>query len=220
MKLCVFPNDPLQAYYDKGEIKERYYNPKDVFDEIHFISLIEKDIEISKIQTIGGTAKIRIHSVGKMNIRNRKKFVKKIIALVSEINPDIIRSYNPFIEGWLAANCAKKLKKPFVLSLHTQIDYKRKLARKRSLKKYLVLKYFEKKIEPYVIKNANKILIVYKNIEPYVKKHKGQNIEVLHNNIEINKFRNAGSVDLPKPLILSVGNLSEDKNHQCLIKAM
>ena len=27
MKLCVFPNDPLQAYYDKGEIKERYYNP-------------------------------------------------------------------------------------------------------------------------------------------------------------------------------------------------
>jgi len=24
--LCVFPNDPIIAYYQKGEIKERYFN--------------------------------------------------------------------------------------------------------------------------------------------------------------------------------------------------
>ena len=77
MKLCVFPNDPLQAYFDKGEIKERYYNPQNFFDEIHFITLIEQDIDTSKIQTIAGKAKIVIHSVGKINIKNRKKYVKK-----------------------------------------------------------------------------------------------------------------------------------------------
>ena len=54
MKLCVFPNDPIQAYYDKGEIKERYYNPQNIFSEIHFITLIDQDIESSKIQIIGG----------------------------------------------------------------------------------------------------------------------------------------------------------------------
>ena len=69
MKLCVFPNDPIQAYYDKGEIKERYYNPQNIFSEIHFITLIDQDIEASKIQVVGGKAKIIIHSVGKINIK-------------------------------------------------------------------------------------------------------------------------------------------------------
>jgi len=72
LKLCIFPNDPLQAYFDKGEIKDRYYNPNNFFDEIHFISLIDKDIDSSKIQKIVGNAKIVIHSVGKINIKNRK----------------------------------------------------------------------------------------------------------------------------------------------------
>ena len=44
MKLCIFPNDPLQAYYDKGEIKERYYNPNNLFDEVHFINDIERGV--------------------------------------------------------------------------------------------------------------------------------------------------------------------------------
>ena len=51
-KLCVFPNDPLQAYFDKGELKEKYYNPNNFFDEIHFISLTDQDIEVEKIQKI------------------------------------------------------------------------------------------------------------------------------------------------------------------------
>ena len=25
LKICIFPNDPLIAYYDKGEIKDKYY---------------------------------------------------------------------------------------------------------------------------------------------------------------------------------------------------
>ena len=159
MKLCVFPNDPLQAYFDKGEIKERYYNPQNFFDEIHFITLIEQDIDASKIQTIAGKAKIVIHSVGKINIKNRKKYVKKIIALCEEIDPDIIRAFNPLVEGWLAANCAKELKKPFLVSLHTQYDYNRKLIKKKNLKKYLALKYTEKFIGPFVLRTANKIVI-------------------------------------------------------------
>ena len=61
MKLCIFPNDPLQAYFDKGEIKDRYYNPNNFFDEIHFITLTDNDVDVDKIQTIGGTAKIIIH---------------------------------------------------------------------------------------------------------------------------------------------------------------
>ncbi|NIU00763.1 MAG: glycosyltransferase family 1 protein, partial [Nitrosopumilaceae archaeon] len=52
----------------------------------------------------------------------------------------MIRAYNPLIEGWLAARCAKRLQIPFVLSVHTQYDLHRKRFRVSNLKKYLVLK--------------------------------------------------------------------------------
>lgn len=77
LKICIFPNDPLIAYYNKGEIKDRYYNPENFFDEVHFITLTDQDIEAAKIQKIAGKAKIVIHSVGKINIKNRKKYLKK-----------------------------------------------------------------------------------------------------------------------------------------------
>ena len=49
-KLVVFPNDSLLDYYKKGEIKERYFNPKNWFDEIHVISLFDHEIESDKVK--------------------------------------------------------------------------------------------------------------------------------------------------------------------------
>ncbi|RZD48780.1 MAG: glycosyltransferase family 1 protein [Thaumarchaeota archaeon] len=220
LKICIFPNDPLIAYYDKGEIKDKYYNPGNFFDEVHFITLTDQDIESSKIQKIVGEAKMVIHSVGKINIKNRKKHLKEIIELCRKINPDVIRAFNPFVEGWLAANCAQKLGKPFFVSLHTQYDYNRKLS-KNKLKKYLVLKYTEKFIEPFVLDAADKIVVVYKIIQPYVTKHSSKNSEVLHNKVDCNRFFNGKPIsNLPQPLILSVGNLIPVKNHKILIKSM
>ena len=114
MKLCVFPNDPLRSYYEKGEIKERYFNPNNIFDEIHVISFIDSDIDEESIKKIGGNARLKIHSVGKINIKNKDKNKEKILKLIKSINPSIIRAYNPRIEGWFAAYCAQKLRIPVV----------------------------------------------------------------------------------------------------------
>ena len=221
MKLCVFPNDPIEAYYEKGEIKERYYNPNNFFDEVHIISFVENDIEESKVQSLVGQAKLKIHSVGKISIKNRAKNIERVKKLVEDINPRVIRAYNPSIAGWFAANCAKELGIPLFLSLHTQYDYNRKLAKKNNFKKYLSLKYTEKFIEPFVLETADKITIVYKIIEPYVLKHTSKKPEILHNKVDCERFANGSDLEsLPKPLILSVGALIQVKNHQCLIEAM
>jgi len=221
MKLCIFPNDPILSYYEKGEIKERYFNPGNFFDEIHIISFIENDVDESKVQILVGNAKLKIHSVGKINLKNKSKYKEKIINLVRTIKPDIIRAFNPLLAGWFAALCSKELGIPFFLSLHTQYDQNRNLIKKSNLKKYLALKYTEKFIEPIVLKNADKITIVYKIIEPYVKKHKGKKPELLYNSVDYDRFSNATPIkSLPKPLIISVGNLIKEKNHQCLIQAM
>lgn len=221
MKVCIFPNDPIISYYNKGEIKERYYNPNNFFQEIHIISFIEKDVEESKVQILAGNAKLKIHSVEKISLKNRSKHLEDIISLIKTINPDVIRAYNPFLEGWFAAKCSNKLKIPFFLSLHTQYDYNRKLVKRSNLKKYLALKYTEKFIEPFVIQKADKITIVFKIIEPYVIKHGGKKPELLYNKINFKQFSNAEPTEsFPKPLIISVGRLIKEKNHKCIIDAM
>lgn len=222
MKLCVFPNDPIISSYNKGEIKDRYYNPGNIFDEVHIISLTEKDIDESKVAVIAGSAKLRIHSIGKINLLNRSKYVDKVKSLVREISPDIIRAYNPLVEGWFAALCAQELRIPLYVSLHTQYDRLRQLNKKSNFKRYLALKYSEKFIEPFVLKRADKITIVYRIIEPYTVKLCGKKPEVLYNRIDCARFSSGKPVvdDLKKPLIISVGSLIKPKNHSCLINAI
>ena len=220
-KLCVFPNDPLIAYYEKGEIKERYFNPKNLFDEIHVISFCDNDIEVDKIQMVAGNANLKIHSVGKTNYLNKNKKKEQVLKLLEKISPNVIRAYNPRIEGWIACYCSQKLKIPFFVSLHVQYDEFRKMIKKKNIKKYLALEYSRKNIEPYVLKNAEKITAVYKIIDPYVVDLCGKHPEILYNRIDLRRFRKGEKITtFDKPLILSVSRLTPQKNHDYLIRAM
>jgi glycosyltransferase involved in cell wall biosynthesis len=221
MKLCVFPNDPLIAYYEKGEIKEGYFNPGNLFEEIHCISNSLDDIEVEKVQKLAGNAKFFIHCVGKINLKNYKRSYPKIIKIIQEINPNILRAYNPYIEGWLAAKCSTELNIPLVVSLHTQYDFRKEKNNKVNLKKYFALKMSQKYVEPYVIQNATKIIVIYDIIKSYVKKFTDKEPETLYNKVNQKIFfPNLNKKINSIPHIIAVGNLSEEKNHQCLIEAM
>lgn len=221
MKLCVFPNDPIISYFKKGEIKSRYFNPCDIFDEIYIISFIENDIESSKVQLLAGNAILKIFSMGKLNTLNLKRKKDVVLNLVKEIDPDVIRAYNAKLEGWIAAYCSNNLGKPFFVSIHAQYDGYRKLVKSKDFKKYLLLQYSRKFIEPYVLKNANKITGVYKIIEPYVYDIIKKKPEILYNKVDLKRFTPKIKKTLTeKPLILSVSRLSSQKNHHILIKSV
>ena len=221
MKLCIFPNDPIMAYYEKGEIKDRYYNPENFFSEIHIISFTEKDIDELKVQKIAGTAKLKIYSVGRINLLNKNSKKNKVLKIIKQINPDVIRSYNALLEGWIGAKCSQEYNIPFFVSLHVQYDTKRKFEKHRNYKKYLALKYYRKTIEPFVLKIADKITIVYKIIEPYVIEMCQKKPEILYNRINLEKFQNGKKIfEYEKPTIITVGRLTSRKNHDCLIKAI
>lgn len=220
-KLCIFSSDPLQAYVKKGEIKKNYFNPNNFFDEIHVISFIEKDIEKEKVQNLAGNATLKIYSVGKINFFNKITKKNQILKIIKEIQPDVIRSYNSLIQGWIAAYCCKKLQIPFYLSLHVQYDGLRNMIKEKNLKKYLALQYSRKNIEPFVLKNADKITIVYKIIQPYVEELSNKIPEILYNRVDLKRFsKGERKITYDKPLILSVGRLTRQKNHIQLIKAI
>ena len=63
MKALIFPNDPLADYLKKGELKERYFNPNNIFKEVHFVTFFEDECSINEIQKTIGNAEGYIHSM-------------------------------------------------------------------------------------------------------------------------------------------------------------
>ena len=219
-KLCVFPNDPLIEYYKKGEIKDRYFNPNNLFDEVHIISFTNSDIEEEKVKTVAGNGTLKIHCVGIVNLKNMKRRKNDIVDLVKKINPDIIRAFNPLIGGWIAAQCSKQLGIPFVLSLHGEYDKFRKMVRHQNLFQYLKLVYTSIFIEPHVIKNADRIICVYKVIIPYAKRNGAKKIDLIYNRVDLSRFSHIVRDDNKTPLVISVGRLIKQKNHEIIIRAI
>jgi len=223
-RLCVFPNDPLLIYYNKGEIKPRYFNPKNLFDEIHVISMFDSDIEEDKVKIVSGDADLKIHVVGKVNLINKNSKKSKIIDLINGIKPDVLRAYNPLLQGWMAAHVKKELDIPLVISLHGDYDRDRRyFARKnKDYKTYLKLLYTKKTLEPSSIKNADKIIIIYDFIRNYAEKMGGTDINLIYNRINLTQFSPDVKPILKesKPVIICVGRLIKEKNQECLIRAI
>ena len=222
-KLCVFPNDPLLSYYNKGEIKDRYFNPENFFNEIHVISLFDDEISPDKVKKLSGNADFYIHKLGKADLTNYKKFEKRITKIIQDIQPSIIRAYNPLVQGWLATKIGKKFGIPVVISLHTNYEQQREfLKSEKKIIKYLKLVYTSKQVESFAIKNADVIICVYQAIVPYAKKRDAQNIQIIYNRVSLENF----SPDIKKkiqssiPIIISVGRLIKQKNHLYLLEAI
>lgn len=224
MKLCVFPNDPLMSYYKKGEIKPRYFNPKNIFDEIHVIDLFNSDIEEDKVKEMAGTADLRIHVVGKTTLLNYKKKKNVVKNIIEKIKPDVIRSYNPLLQGWIATKVGKELNIPVVISLMG--DYDRDLRyyakKNKDWKSYLKLSYTRRTLESFSIKNADEVIIIYEFIRDYANKMGAKSINLIYNRIDLSRF----SPDIEpafneaKPVIICVGRLMKEKNQECLVRAI
>jgi len=224
MKLCVFPNDPLISYLQKGEIKSRYFNPKNMFEEIHVISLFDSDVEPEQVKELAGDSVLKIHTIGKTNLLNVKSKKKKVIDLIKGINPDVIRSYNPLLQGWLATKAGKELGIPVVISLMG--DYDRDLRyyakKNKKLLNYLKLKYSRNSLEKVSIKNADAIIIIYEFIRKYAEDLGANNINLIYNRIDLSKFspNTKPAINESKPIVICVGRLMKEKNQECLIYAV
>ena len=227
LKLVVFASDSLKTYYEKGEIKERYFNPNNYFDEVHFISLNDEEIEEDKVQKLVGKAKIKIHAIGKWNpwpLPNvsRIAFQRRVLKLIREINPTAIRAYDPLLPGYLAVYCGKKLNVPSVISLHADYDEEREYSKQFGWKKYLKFYFYSKMFEKAALQGADKIMCVTEFLTNYAKKygvHAGK-LEVIYNRVDTNRFRRGDRLNNEPVRIICVGRQNKQKNQQCLIKAI
>ncbi len=219
-KLLIFLTDPLEVLYQKGEIKARYYNPRNFFDEIHFISPAAHDIDPAKVQPLVGTkAKLVIHSLGRRSYYAGFLSVGLLAKVIKRLQPDVIRAYDATVAGTLAVLWAKRLRVPSVLSLHADLDDQRKHEKKAVYR-------FKRPLEYYALSRAGQVLCVSDYLVNYAKKYGAKQIQVIYNKVYSEHYQ---AKDLaignkskgPQLLrVLSVGRLVPQKSQDCLIRAI
>lgn len=222
MRLVVFPNDTLRSVYEKGEVKIRYWNPQDIFDEIHVISLCNSDISPDKVQMMAGKAKLVIHAVGRPNYFLIPYFFFKIRNLVSKLKPDIIRTHNPSLMGALAVFATRKTKIPVLISIHSDYNPWRNF-------KILSWSYFPRifrdifsycLVEPYSYKGATKIYSVYDFAALEARKYRND-VEIIYNRVYDFQFKfNKSDEQKNRLKIINVGRHILGKNPENLIRAI
>lgn len=216
-RLLVFLTDALRTFQDKGEIKPRYYNPGNLFSEVHFVSPAREDLGAAQLQCLVGEAKMIVHPLGPFYGLTGFPPFRRLGALVEAVSPDVIRAYDPGVRGSLAVFWGRRLGVPSVISVHADLDDQRRHERRP-------LHYARTWLERYALPRADAVVCVSRYLEPYAKRHGARQTTVVYNRVYPEQF--AGPPDhRPGPAtknvtILSVGRLVRQKYQECLIRAI
>lgn len=228
-KLMLILDDYLTNIVHKGEVVANYYNPGNIFNEVHIILInndyiSENSFEFNEIQKMVGTAKLFIYNFPKPSFFKTfgwnifmGVWYHKALKLAEEIEPDVVRTYNNFLDAYLAYIIKNNMKIPYIISLHDStrfgmLDFKGKL-------KLLVL---NRKIN-LCMKNANKIIAVYYSIFDYANQYNDKVTHLLYNSVNVKFISRKVDYDIDcenKLHLLNINRQIKGKNPKNIIKAI
>jgi glycosyltransferase involved in cell wall biosynthesis len=221
--LVVFPGDPLIRYFHKGEVKERYWNPDNIFDQVHAITLCEADIEPQKVQAFAGDARFFIHAVGRPNPSNFLAVRKRALHYARAVQPDLIKGHGALAMGYYAAYCGKQLSVPSVVALHSDYSIVRTLraAGFSGLPRSLYqAAYRLTGMEHFALRKATAVTCAYEFPARHARWAGSPRIEVIYNRVDTDRFKPSGKKPSDPLKILTVGNHIPGKEPSAIIAAV
>lgn len=204
LKLMLILSDYLNNIVYKGEVVEKYYNPGDYFDEVHILmihddKIIEDSFEFLAVQRMVGTAKLYLYNLPKPDFvrsfgwrhpKIMQRWCASGLALAQQIQPDIIRTYNNYLDGYLAYYISKEKNIPYVISLHDSTRFViqeysfSEYVQQYGLKKYIlerIFRFFMHRFEVVSLQHASCNIAVYKSIYKYAVQYAPMHTKLLYN---------------------------------------
>jgi glycosyltransferase involved in cell wall biosynthesis len=224
--LLVIIPDRLSDLIKKGEIIDRYYNPGNFFDDVHILMTNNDQPDYEAVKKMVGDASLNIHnlpypknfflySLG-WQLPLIQKWCGGAVELAKEIRPNLIRTHNNFLEGYLAVLIKRNLHIPYVTSLHGIWDVD---DLKQPEKK--IRRLFRKKIEIETLKNADSVICVYSPILDYAKRHGAEAHILIHNFISERNITPKTSWNMSSPIrLVTINRQLPEKNPINIIKAI
>ena len=204
----VIVPDALSALVRKGEFVPRYYNPGELFDEVHVVMTNDDKANAADVQMTVGRARLYLHNIPidrwlftkTLGYRNflLNHWAAKGVELVSEIKPDLVRCYGISFNSYLAARIKQKTGTPFVVSLHGNPDLDLRGPVATTLRAKLYAQAY-KAVESPALKYADHFIAVYASVVPYLQKHRVQNFSLIYNAVGYSAIQKT-DYQLQKPL--------------------
>jgi glycosyltransferase involved in cell wall biosynthesis len=233
-RLMVLIPDRITDILVKGEYQPNYYNPGDLFGEVHLVTTTDDRPDLVALQRTVGRAKLYVHNVPENPLlvsadwrrwwkKPLRDWAKPGIELARRIRPQLIRCHGADWNGYLASRIRRALGVPYGISLHINPDInsvRRFLREPRTPEQDAHNAFFEY-IESEGLRHADVVMPVYQSILPYLKRHGIERVEVCYNILNGPRLGQKTDYTSGHPFrIISVGRLIQDKNPVHLIMAI
>ena len=207
---AVVADGNMRIAHKKGEVKDRYWNPGNIFAAVHVIVLADDDIDPDKVKRVAGEAEFFIHPVGRVTPFNWLKLRRRVQTKIAEIGPDVIRGHGPWLQGYFAVYAAQQLGIPSFASIHDDISIYRR---------------FWTYGKGYVKITAYQLAMKLTRWEQYVYAPAARHhhkVEIIYNAIHLDTFRDLKPRLLPGETlkIINVGRQFSGKDQRPLIEAL
>ena len=233
-RLLVLIPDRISDILDKGEYQPRYYNPGEVFDEVHIVSTTSDTPNLNALQRTVGNARLHVdfypddlsivdRRPAFLQRRGLERWARGGVNLVRRINPSLIRCHGADWNAYLASQIKATVKIPYLVSLHINPDVNPvRRSRRRDLSREEVGRNrFYDRLEREGLRNADLVMPVYKPILPYLARHGVNRVKVCYNVLNGSHLRKKADYTLGKPpRVACVGRLLDEKDPSNIIRAI
>lgn len=226
-QLLVIIPDRLSALIQKGEITARYYNPGNLFDEVHILMINDDRPDPADLQKTVGNARLVLHNLPEplylpilgYHPWHLNRWARCAVKLAREIRPAMIRCHGSWLNSYPAYRIKRALGIPYAVSLHINPDedVRGRLSNRAETARWAQLR----NIERIMLRNADIVLPVYQPIVPYLKSQGVSAYEVAYNALNPDHLRKKTEYALHDPVrLLSVGRHFREKHPSNIIRAL
>lgn len=230
----VLVPDRITDILVKGEYQPNYYNPGELFSDVHLVTTTDDRPDLGMLQRTVGRAELHVHNVPEapaLIAQNWKRWWAKPlrdwaapgVALARDIRPQLIRCHGADWNTYLASRIRRKIRIPYVVSLHINPDVNpvRRYTTKPLNPEQQRHNEFYDYIESEGLTHADLVMPVYEPILPYLKRLGVKPVEVCYNVLNANHLREKTSYARSGPFrIISVGRLIKEKDPRHIIEAV
>jgi glycosyltransferase involved in cell wall biosynthesis len=228
-RLLVIINDRLSDLVRKGEITPRYYNPGELFEEVHILMTNDDRPDREAVQETVGKAALVLHNMP----GGRSLFLKSLgwrpwllrpwadraVRLAKEIRPVFVRCHGNHLNAFAAREIKRRLGIPYVVSLHINAD--EDLRRRASGWRDWLVSHAPLSMERISLRAAELAMPVYKPILPYLERMKAPHVQVLYNVLNNDHLGHKTDYRLHHPIrIVCVGRQFREKDPTHLLEAV
>src|SRR5215213_1373875 len=101
--LMVIVSEAVSDWLDKGEVVDRYYNPGELFDEVHLVLTNDDRPDRARLQRLVGRARAEVHNrplpegVFRRTLGYRPRLLRPwtagVAVLARRVRPDLVRCH-------------------------------------------------------------------------------------------------------------------------------